>query len=123
MATLFDYLDCRFKLANQSVVRFDLAVDFTAIGDQSIAFHRLSDVPFVDRRLFAKTSGSMTAVVDMSVGAIDFIKVLVCDLRPILTPYHKLLIAVPSRGNRILPSELGTFRIFIGSLKAESFRF
>lgn len=115
---LRDFGKRRFQFKEHSVVRFDLTVKFTAVGNQAAAFHRLSNVAFVDRRLLVNTSGGVTAVVNVSIGAIGFIKIFVRGLRPILTPCYKLLVAVPTGSDRILPSELSAFRIFVGSLIA-----
>ena len=51
---------------------------------------------FVNCRLLVDSSGGVTAVVDMSVGAVCFIKIFVCGLRPVFSPSDKLLVAVPT---------------------------
>ena len=77
----------------------------------------------MDCRLLVDPSGGVTAVVDVSVGAIRFIKIFVRGLHPVFSPNDKLFVAVPTCGDRILPSKFCAFRIFVGSLIAVPLRF
>ena len=74
-------------------------------------------------RLFVNSSVGVAPVVDVRVGAVRFIEKFVRDLCPLLAPNYKLLVTVPTGGDRILPTESRTFRIFIDALIAVLFCF
>ena len=110
---LRDFSHGSLKLSEKGVVRLYLTVDCTAIGDKSFLLNGSCDIAFMNGRLFVKPSVGVAPVVDVRVGAVRFVKISVRDLRPLLAPNYKLLVTVPTGGDRILPTESRTFRIFI----------
>ena len=120
---LRDFSHGSFKLAEKGVVRLYLTVDCTAIGDKSFLLNGSGNISLVNGRLFVKPSVGVAPVVDVRVGAVRFIEIFVCNLRPLLAPNYKLLVAVSTCGDRILPTESRAFRIFVDTFMAVFFRF
>ena len=110
-------LDGGFQFPQQSVVRFNLPIQFTAVGDNALFLHSPCHHTFVDGGLLDQTSLGMTAVVDTGIVSVSF-QIAVGYVCPCLAPYDKLFLAVPTFGDGILSAELGAFGVLAGSLQA-----
>lgn len=115
-------LDGGFQFPQQSVVRFNLPIQFTAVGDNALFLHSPCHHTFVDGGLLDQTSLGMTAVVDTGIVSVSF-QIAVGYVCPCLAPYDKLFLAVPTFGDGILSAELGAFRVLVGSFISVFLRF
>ena len=111
---IFDCLrqlfDLSSQLPEQGIVCLDLPVQFTSVRDNTLFLHGSGNHPLMDRRLLQQPTLGMAAVVDAFFvpGALQ---IAVCHIRPCSPPQDKLLVAVPSFRDGILPAEFATFGV------------
>ena len=114
--------DSGFQFTKQSVVCFDLSVYLAAVRDDSLPFQRTGENALMNGWLFVQSPFCMAAVVNAFFIAVPF-QITICHICPRLAPLDKLFFAVPTLGDRILPSVFRAFRVFADSFISVLFRF
>ncbi len=119
---LHQFLDRRFQLTEQRIVCLDLAVDFTAVRDNTLFLQRTGNYALVNGGLLGQAPICMAAVVDTFIVSVS-LQIAVSHVCPRLAPLNKLFLAVPTLCNGILSAELGAFRMLVGSFISVLIRF
>lgn len=95
----------------QSVVCFDLSVYLAAVRDDSLPFQRTGENALMNGWLLVQSPFCMAAVVNAFFMSVPFQITIRC-ICPRLAPLDKLFFAVPTLGDRILPSVFRAFWVF-----------
>lgn len=100
-----------FQFMKQSVVCFDLSVYLAAVRDDSLPFQRTGENALMNGWLLVQSPFCMAAVVDAFLMS-SALQMAVCHICPCSPPQNKLLVAVPSFRDGILPAIFGAFGVF-----------
>ena len=96
-------LDFSFQLPQQRIVCLDLAVQFAAVRDDSLALQRLRCHAFMDGGNLIQPPCGVAAVVNAFLPPGTF-QTAVGHVSPRCPPCRKLFLAVPTFGDGILPA-------------------